>query len=328
MNQKILTKIHPDYISGLTQTDGCFACAVYKCTRSPYGIRLKPEFSITADLDSISVLYLIQQYFGCGIISIRKTGYCADFRVSNLKDLINIIIPHFHKNTIFCSKLHAFNLFELIVNALVNKTHRSKEERALLLNYAFSMNAVTQRTKERIDEIYSMLDIKNGYKIPLIANVENSINNPVSDQFIAGVLDGDGCFHVTFSSSGQIKLQVNIDTDILNKPLLLSIKKRFGDSGNINIISERLIVYKINASKDIIDNIIPFMDNNVLHTEKANHYQIFKEVCLLISNNKPLNLDMKIQIVELAYNSIKEGKNRRYTKEEYIKLLTHQNSSN
>lgn len=327
MNQKNI-KIHPDYISGLVVTDGSFVCSVYKEAKSLYGIRFKPEFSITADMGSISVLYLIQEYFGCGFISIRKTGHCADFRVSNIKDLINIIIPHFHKYPIFCAKLHAFKLFELIVNALSNKSHRSKEERALLINYAFSMNVVTQRTKEYIDEIYSMLDIKNGYEIPLIANIENFINKPVSDQFIAGVLDGEGCFHVSFPSTGHFFTLVRIDTDVLNEPLLLEIKKRFADSGHIRTISDRLIAYEIRRLKDIIETIIPFMDNNVIHTEKANHYQIFKEVSLLITNNKPLNLSTKVKIVELAYNSIKGGKNRHTTKEEYINLLTHQNSSN
>lgn len=63
------------------------------------------------------------------------------------------------------------------------------------------------------------------------------------------------------------------------------------------------------------------MDENPLCSERAEHYKIFKEVSLRIRNQKPLTLENKLEIVELAYNSNKGGKRRRISKSDYINLL-------
>ena len=68
------------------------------------------------------------------------------------------------------------------------------------------------------------------------------------------------------------------------------------------------------------------MDANPLFSERANHYKIFKEVSIILSKEKPLTLETKLKIVELAYNANKNGKRRRLTKSDYIKLLYDNNT--
>jgi len=46
----------------------------------------------------------------------------------------------------------------------------------------------------RIDEIYDVLGVSNGSKLPLIENTKNTIDTPVTDDNLAGIIDGDGCF--------------------------------------------------------------------------------------------------------------------------------------
>jgi len=60
------------------------------------------------------------------------------------------------------------------------------------------------------------------------------------------------------------------------------------------------------------------MEKNSLHTEKAVHFTIFKEVCSLINNNSSLSKEDLIKIIDLAYNINKDGKRRAMSKEEYI----------
>jgi hypothetical protein len=70
------------------------------------------------------------------------------------------------------------------------------------------------------------------------------------------------------------------------------------------------------------------MDLNPIFSERADHYDIFKKVCLILKNERPLTLEKKLDIVELAYNANKSGKRRRISKKEYIDLLKKTYSSN
>jgi hypothetical protein len=63
------------------------------------------------------------------------------------------------------------------------------------------------------------------------------------------------------------------------------------------------------------------MDLNPIFSERAGHYAIFRKVCFMIQNEKPLTLKTKLEIVELAYNANKSGKRRKIPKADYIELL-------
>jgi hypothetical protein len=83
--------------------------------------------------------------------------------------------------------------------------------------------------------------------------------------------------------------------------------------------------YYVHGINQIVETIIPFMDKNPIFSERANHYNIFKRVSLILYNKKPLSLEDKLFILDLAYDSNKKGKRRRFSKEEYIKILQNKN---
>jgi len=94
--------------------------------------------------------------------------------------LKQIIIPHFKKYPFFCAKLHAFNLFSEIVNALYNKDKRTIEGRRKLLKLALSMNIATNRKAERIEYLFSLLGILNNKDMNLYSNNIKEITTPLS----------------------------------------------------------------------------------------------------------------------------------------------------
>jgi len=49
------------------------------------------------------------------------------------------------------------------------------------------------------------------------------------------------------------------------------------------------------------------MDKNPIFSERAHHYDIFRKVSLIIKHQRPLTLEAKLEIVELAYNANKSG---------------------
>ena len=81
------------------------------------------------------------------------------------------------------------------------------------------------------------------------------------------------------------------------------------------------MVYTVNGINQIVNTLIPFMDNNPIFSEKAVHYSKFRTISHMLNSEHPLSLESKLNIVELAYNMNKKGKRRLMSKLEYIELL-------
>jgi hypothetical protein len=109
--------------------------------------------------------------------------------------------------------------------------------------------------------------------------------------------------------------------DTASIPLLNKIKEQFNNIGAVLRKKPTYYIYMVHGLTQLTNVVIPFMDLNPIFSERADHYDIFRKVCFMLKNEKPLTLETKLEIVELAYNANKSGKRRRITKEEYIKLL-------
>jgi hypothetical protein len=321
MNQKKFV-LSSGYISGLTQSDGSFFCSIILSPKHRFGLQFRPKFTITADLDSKYVLVDIQLFLNCGKITVNSKNHTAEFEVVRLEELKNIIIPHFINNPVFCAKLHAFNLFNQIVTVLINKEKRTIEGRKELLKMALSMNSTNNRTEDRINLLHSLLDItetKDKVLIPYSLIEEDF--ELCSNDHISGIIDGDGSVFISFQSNGEIKTGFNITSDKDSRPLLDTIQKKLKGIGSIKEGSKNELVYTVTGINQITEVLIPFIDENPLFSERAQHYEKFKTVSLLLKNNSPLTLESKLNIVELCYNMNKKGKHRLFTKSEYIALL-------
>ena len=183
------------------------------------------------------------------------------------------------------------------------------------------MNSTTNRTEDRKDILFSLLEISEDKDKELIPNNKTEITNPITDNFISGIIDGDGSFFISFQANGSIKTGFNITNDKASKPLLEGIKIRFKNIGTINEGSKNELVYSVTGINQINNNLIPFIDENPIFSEKALHYEKFKHVSSILKNEQPLSYEKKLSIIEIAYNMNKKGKRRLMSKLEYIKLL-------
>lgn len=319
MNQNFI--MSPGYISGLTQTDGSFFCSIIISKSHRFGLQFRPKFTITADLDSKFVLDKVLLYFGCGNVTTNLKNHTAEFEVVKIEDLYNIIIPHFKNYPVFCAKLFAFNILIEIVTALYNKEKRTIEERRELLKLALSMNTTTNRNKDRTDLLFSLLKVFDDKDKELLINNITEITTSLSDNHISGIIDGDGSFFISFHKNGKIKTGFNITNDKASKVLLIKIRERFNNIGSINEGSKNELIYAVTGLNQIINILIPFIDKNPLFSERASHYNKFRLISLMLNNEKPLTLETKLKIIELAYDMNKKGKHRAISKPEYISIL-------
>jgi len=312
-------ELKPNYISGLTQADGSFNCGITVTkSNNNLNLRFRPKFEIVLDKDSKDVLIAIQHFFNCGTISKENKDGSVNYVVSNLIDLKNIIIPHFLNYPVLFNKLHAFQLLCKIVKLMEFKHQlRDKVE---ILRLAISMNVVSRRTKEHINYLYSILGIASDKILPNISDNINTITSEITPEFIAGMIDGDGSFYIIFTKELNVlpaMKQCYGKNCSLFEPYF---KKYFGNIGQIEE-KANLRIWTLRNLNLFINNVIPFMDANPIHTAKKDHYLIWKEVCLILNTESKLSQQSLIKLVNLAYNMNKEGKRRKITKDKYLELI-------
>lgn len=321
-----ISSINPYYISGFTQADGSFFCVI-KINRQKF-LQFSPTFSITADSDSKFALEKIRDFFNCGTIYDVSRNNTAEYKVTNLTELQTIIIPHFKNYPVFFKKLHAFNLFTLIVELLIEsqgKDYRHfdfKTRNIKLTKLVLSMNKASLRSQDRINKIWSLLNVDLDHRQLIENNIQN-LNSNLTDEFITGLIDGDGSFFISLSTllttSNKTKIKPGLDICSDSKLLLEAVKEKLGNIGAIGP-DKSIFKLRIRGLNQILDKLIPFMKTQELHTEKKDHYMKWLTVCELLKNNSNLTDEQFKFIINLTYNMNKHGKRRKYTKKEFLAL--------
>ena len=146
----------------------------------------------------------------------------------------------------------------------------------------------------------------------------------ISNQYLAGFVDGEGCFYIGFSKRDDLPLGWQIITEFHvsqnpgGKKVLETIKTRLGcgyikpnHSKSLNDISLVLIV---KDRKDLKEKLIPFFKRNTLHTQKWQEFLVFKKTIDLIEKRKHLTKQGFVKIVNLVF-SLPRITNKRYSKE-------------
>jgi len=100
------------WLSGFTDGEGCFYLGFQrngKRERAPLA-----QFRIGLRLDDKDILERIKLYWNVGIINVLDNGnqYTATLRVSLIKDLTQVVIPHFHQYPLRAKKARDFAIWE------------------------------------------------------------------------------------------------------------------------------------------------------------------------------------------------------------------------
>ena len=130
------------WISVFSQADSSFGLNCTRMVRNKLGWTFQPPFRVTQHERNLDVLKRMLLTLGCGGLvnpSIGRDRYT--FSVSNRKDLINIIIPHFKKYPIYGAKLLDYNDFVKGLNIIRNKGHLAKMGLNKLKELALKMNS-------------------------------------------------------------------------------------------------------------------------------------------------------------------------------------------
>jgi hypothetical protein len=146
--------------------------------------------------------------------------------------------------------------------------------------------------------------------------------------YLAGFVEGEGCFSVSIKSHKQMKFGWVVDPMFSvyqhkdNRKILEFFQKEFhcgyivSKSGNPNIL-----VFVVDNRKTLEEKIIPFFNKYRLLGTKWQDFLLFSQIVEIMKNKKHLDKDGFIEIVNLAFQMNQQGKGRKYTAEQIISNL-------
>ena len=155
-------KDFPSWVSGFTDGEGCFLISFNENGRFTCKLEVRPSFSIgqakyrSSYQSQTHILERINSYFKCGFIRKDRRDGMMKYEVRTLKDLCDIIIPHFEKYPLLTQKVEDFNKFKEVCLIMRSNHHRNKEGLRKIVDIACDMNpSYTQRscvTKRKISK--------------------------------------------------------------------------------------------------------------------------------------------------------------------------------
>ena len=188
MNNITLT---PWFISGFTHAEGCFSIIINRNKERRLGWAVQLEFKIELHVQDILLLYKIQDYFGVG--SVTQYGKVARYYTSSIKDLINVIIPHFTKYPLHTQKGADFILFKLAALLIEKGEHLTRCGLQTIVNLKASINwGLSDVLKQAFPNTRFFINKKTLPYPRTIIGVSG-----ITLDWLAGFISGDGNFSIT-----------------------------------------------------------------------------------------------------------------------------------
>jgi len=263
------------WVTGFSDAESTFSIIIVKDKSMFLGIRLIFVFSIKLDIRDIKILKKIQKFFNVGSLTvrIRKGKHIGIYSVQSLKDLTQVIIPHFNKYPLLTQKAADFLLFKQAIKIFNNKAHLTVDSLNQLVGIKASMHK----------GLSYILKLEFSNYTPVERPI---IKNPIikSPLWLVGFIEGRGCFYSKITKNRQVNLIFSMSQHFRDSNLFNVIKNYLAcgiiEKAYIRPNTVNLIIYKLEDIKKIIS----FFEVNPLITQKHLNFNSFKFIAYLMSN--------------------------------------------
>lgn len=115
---------------------------------------IRAAFVITLHIKDTPLLLMIKSVFGVGTIIFDEKRESVRYEVTSLKDLTNVIIPHFEKYPLLTQKRADYELFKKVVELMNQKEHLTTEGLNNIMSLRASINkGLTEVLKEAFPDV-------------------------------------------------------------------------------------------------------------------------------------------------------------------------------
>ena len=155
------------------------------------------------------------------------------------------------------------------------------------------------------------------------ADNQQVIKKSISDEYLSGFTDGEGCFYVGFGRRNDLPLKWQVITEFHvsqnpgGKNVLEAFKNRLGcgylKPNHAKSAKDKTWVFIVKDRGELKEKLIPFFRKYPLHTSKSNDFEVFVKIITLIDKGRHLTKEGFKEIVEIVF-STKRITNKRYSK--------------
>lgn len=294
----------PYWVTGFADAESSFSLKISKSSSSKSGWTVVPEFRIELHTREIILLRKIHTFFGVGIITEREDRNMSYYSVQSLKDIVNVIIPHFDKYSLITKKKADYLLFKQAVNLLYFEKARTNIEGIIKIISikASANNGLSDALKTAFPTVLP---------IPRPIVSFEGIPHP---NWLVGFVDGEGFFYVKISKTtakssltGFVPSISFSITQHARDELLLSKLMEYLGCGKVEKTSARsnearFIVYRL---ADILEKILPFFQSYPLQGVKSRDSLDFCKVAKIMVDKSHLTPEGLKSI-----KSLKSGMNK------------------
>jgi hypothetical protein len=293
--------LNPNFVTGFTDAEGCFTLSIFSSNKVTTKIRVMARFKIGLNEKDLPLLLQIQEFFGgIGTITYSKTNNAYVYSVSNVTELLKVIIPHFMNYPLLSQKAADFNLFVQIIQLMNKGAH---------LNYAGLQQIVNIKAylnKGNSEFILSKFPIINPVKREIIETT--NISDP---HWISGFVSGDGNFDAgirkaTNTRKERVYLRFRVTQHNRDLKLMELIIKYFG-AGRIECVNRTensTVNVVIGNFSDISNKILPFFDQYHIFGVKYLDYLDWANIAniMILGKHKTPEGFEKIKLIEARMN--------------------------
>jgi len=260
-----------------------------------------PNFSIQLHIKDVILLRRLHSFFGVGTIYVKENNNTVTYAVQSLRDITNIIIPHFDKYPLITNKKADYLLFKQGINLLNLKAHFGLDGLREILSIKAAMNT---------ENLSDMLKSHFPNIIP-IKRPEVSFECIPNPYWFTGFVDAEGNFFADTSKarandSFYTQISFSLSQHVRDELLFTKFIDYLG-CGRIVKASKRPngVLFIVNKFTDIQTKVIPFFHNYPLLGVKSMDYIDFCEIAKIIDNKSHLTPEglKKIRSLKSGMNS-------------------------
>jgi hypothetical protein len=256
-------------------------------------------FRIELHCKDALILKNIHSFFGVGNFRVQKNNgrnTIAIYCVESIKDLINVIIPHFDKYPLLTQKQADFELFKRIVLMMGNKEHLSMEGLKKIICIRASLN-------KGLPPLLS----KHFTDIVPCERPKVEIPKTFDPFWFLGFVEGKGCFYVKIANLATnkkiISLRFTLSQHSRDRLLFDSLIQYLG----CGRLEETPVIARLVISKfeDIEQRVLPFFAKYPLIGTKKQDFDDWCKVAELITNKLHLTKEGidEINSIKLRMNT-------------------------
>ena len=141
---------YASWFTGFIDGEGCFFVSIL-INKQKTALKITMSFQVDQYETSKKCIESIKNYLNCGYIIKRKTKMHS-FRVNSIKDIQNIIIPHFSKYSLLTNKNKSFLMFKQLLNITEGKWVNIKDIKIKeIIDLVYDMNPSGKRKYKKED---------------------------------------------------------------------------------------------------------------------------------------------------------------------------------